>query len=369
MPLRVLDEAEQSLLSYRLSPEEWDALRAKREHLRFPCCDSAVILKTSSLGLQFFAHHRRGDCISGPETADHLAIKALIADSAETAGWKAETEHPGQTPDGERWIADVLCSREGRDGALRIAFEVQWSGQRDEDFVARQERYRRSGIRCIWFKRMSESNSYSGSNEFPIRQSLPMFALIKREEEYRLPHFGNERIQDVVPNILRGRLRFWPRRDAPARIELHESEFVCRGCGAVSNNAAVLRYTELIAGGEGVSCDLTPDDNELFYDSVQHYFGNPRRFGLGGFWKRWMRLFPLSNINRFSKERLANCCSHCHKGLVTEPYWLGAPEKTALVTRTEVDSLPAVPPGRWYYLGKQVPETLPPTRRESASSS
>jgi competence protein CoiA len=106
-----------------------------------PCCGSAGFLRSSKYGVQHFVHARRGTCAWGPETAEHLAIKAAIVRACHAAAYSAETEVAG--PD---WRADVLAVR----GTTRVAFEVQWSVQTLAETVARQERYARDEIRGCW---------------------------------------------------------------------------------------------------------------------------------------------------------------------------------------------------------------------------
>ena len=49
-------------------------------------------------------------------------------------GWDVVTEKHGETPDGERWIADVFCTK----GTVKIVFQVQWPPQSVEEFKRRQ---------------------------------------------------------------------------------------------------------------------------------------------------------------------------------------------------------------------------------------
>ena len=100
----------------------------------------------SKLGTQFFAHKRRGECTSAAETAEHLFVKACIAKAIKGTEWEVSTEQRGQAPDGSVWVADVMASR----AAHRIAFEMQWSAQSQDETARRQEQYRSSGVRGLW---------------------------------------------------------------------------------------------------------------------------------------------------------------------------------------------------------------------------
>jgi len=137
MPLRCLGPDGQSIHSFDLTEADWSALRLENRRsrqLQMPCCGAAVIMKTSPRGLAFFAHKSRGPCQSAPETEAHLALKALAAQAARRAGWTCSTEASGSSTSGERWTADVLPQK----GQAKVAIEIQWSGQTNEESRYRQ---------------------------------------------------------------------------------------------------------------------------------------------------------------------------------------------------------------------------------------
>ncbi len=163
MPLRCLDPTGQSIQSFDLEEEQWRALafeNRKACSLKMPCCGSQVILKKSHLGTQFFAHKAVGTCPATPETEAHLQLKKAAVDAARANGWEARTEMPGNSPSGEQWTADVLAQQ----GKHKVAVEIQWSGQTNDETMRRQERYRQSGIRGLWLLRQPG---------FPITHDLP----------------------------------------------------------------------------------------------------------------------------------------------------------------------------------------------------
>ena len=55
--------------------------------LLMPCCDAPAIPKTSTLGLQFFAH-ASGACGSSPESPWHQASKEAVAAAAKSLGYR-----------------------------------------------------------------------------------------------------------------------------------------------------------------------------------------------------------------------------------------------------------------------------------------
>ena len=163
MPLRCLDPAGKSVHSFDLSDDEWQALvleNRRVRHLRMPCCNSPLMLKRSRLGTRFFAHMKSGACATGAETEEHLELKRMVVEAARSRGWTAQTEIAGITPAGEQWRADVLAQK----GTAKIAVEIQWSRQTNDETLRRQERYKQSGIRGLWLLRQPGH---------PVTHSLP----------------------------------------------------------------------------------------------------------------------------------------------------------------------------------------------------
>ena len=159
----LLDPTGRGIQAFDLADEQWRALELKNRktrHLRMPCCGSQVILKKSHLGTQFFAHKTVGRCATAPETEAHLQLKKTVVDAARANGWEAATEVPGASPLGEQWTADVLAKKKTH----KVAVEIQWAGQTNEETMRRQERYRQSGIRGLWLLRQPG---------FPITHDLP----------------------------------------------------------------------------------------------------------------------------------------------------------------------------------------------------
>lgn len=167
MPLRCRNPLTgRDVHAFDCDAQEWRALAEENRcahHLRFPCCMAEVVLKTSRRGRQFFAHKAKGNCTTAPETEAHLRLKEMAVTAARANAWDAATEVRGSSPDGERWIADVLA----RKGAHKVAVEIQWSGQTNEDTLARQTRYARSGVRGLWLLRQS---GFPTCHDFPAAQ-------------------------------------------------------------------------------------------------------------------------------------------------------------------------------------------------------
>jgi hypothetical protein len=169
MPLRAVSNSG-NLQAFEYDAQSWAELKGdyRRLNLTLPCCGIAAIPKTSALGNFFFAHARKDECITAPESAEHLYCKNLIAQAAQSADWVVTTERRGVSPVGEDWIADVFCEK----GNAMIAFEVQMAPQTIEETVRRQLRYKASGVRAAWLLGRKASLIADGCNK-----DLPAFTL------------------------------------------------------------------------------------------------------------------------------------------------------------------------------------------------
>ena len=183
MPLRALSNSK-NINAFEFEESTWQTFKTtyKSLNLRLPCCNAPAIPKTSKLGNFFFAHKNRDECITEPESAEHIYLKSIIAKAAIDAGWLVVTEFPGQSNEGERWIADVYCEK----GKARVALEVQVSYITYEALKLRTERYQNSGVRAAWFILNAKFNrSYAESSK-----AVPLF----RVNEFKhgdLPYVEN----------------------------------------------------------------------------------------------------------------------------------------------------------------------------------
>lgn len=207
-----------NILSIDLSAVEFDALRRRRD-LMMACCETQAVAKRSVNGLPFFAHAQRKACEYASETEFHLKGKALIREAARAAGWQAEVEVSGQSPQGERWRADVLCVS----GTRRVAFEMQHSGLSLANLGERQARYQASGVRGMWFMRTHERRL--GEPQV-WQQATP--ALYVTEQHWvpslKLP------LGDVVHLALRGELIHFPAGVGPLCLTAVAHFYPCRWC-------------------------------------------------------------------------------------------------------------------------------------------
>lgn len=200
MPLRAYLAGE-PLVAFKISQSDWEVLKRSEERkaITLPCCNSRAVVKTSSLGTQYFAHYRKSpDCLSESESKEHLRLKYLVAAAAEAAGWDVTTEFIGQSPQGTTWIADVFCIR----GKAKVAIEIQLSSQTSKELIARQHRYAESGVRAAWFMKSNVYHNVKDENQ----QEFPRFEVTDYGSENSDPMISefNLTLKDFVVRLLTG---------------------------------------------------------------------------------------------------------------------------------------------------------------------
>lgn len=221
MPLRA-STRDGDINAFDYSEAEWEKLKKSYRTIgiQMPCCGADAIPKTSVRGLQYFAHHARGECSSESESAEHLFVKKLVAKGAIAAGWDVKTEWRGCSPSGEEWVADVFAIR----GKAKIALEIQLSRQTRDETVRRQQRYKDSGVRAAWFG----SAAVFGSDTSSSSQSTPFF-LIDRPNLNQVPkvHGVNVPIDEFVSYLLAGNVKWRPHS---CRMIIEFVEDTCWNC-------------------------------------------------------------------------------------------------------------------------------------------
>lgn len=315
MPLRCFDPIENnSIHAFDLSADEWRALvleNRKSRHLRMPCCLSMVTLKTSRRGTHFFAHKVVGDCSTALETEAHLRLKRMAVEAARINGWDAETEVVGITPSGEQWKADVLAHK----GKHKVAVEIQWSSQTNEEVLRRQERYAQSGVRCLWLLRQTG---------FPVNHALPAARISGNAEEgfaalvSSISGGQSVPIQELLNAAFSKRLRFGVPLGFVATVSIRAGYMFCWSCGA---------QTKIITGID-VALGLNqyefsvPDLGKYpdLFEAIRSRL--PEDLGLGAIKRRFSK----------TQERfyLSNGCTHCDN-LIGEYFEFHAREDEQLV--------------------------------------
>lgn len=289
MPLRCVDtnNKQTSIQAFDLSHDEWDALRIANRanhHLVMPCCPSQAVLKRSPLGKQFFAHKSKVDCVTAPESEDHLHLKEMAVKTARAHGWTANTEMTGTTPSGETWRADVFAQK----GKHKVAVEIQLSSQTYEEILRRQARYEQSGIRCFWLLRkpLKRAPTYE----------LPAAQVIGTPGSFLAIGVP---MQEFFDALFSGRLRFGVPVNFAATVRVYTRPMECWRCKAETR---IIGAFEVAFGPN--ECRLSVLDLDKFPDIFEEIRGRlPNNLGTGIIKPRF------SNI--MGHPYLSNGCAHC----------------------------------------------------------
>lgn len=286
MPLRCLD-GETAIHAFDLSADAWKALaedNRKRRHLRMPCCQALVTLNRSRLGTQFFRHKAVGACTTAPETEAHLRLKRLAVEVARAHGWQAWTE----VASGTAWRADVLATK----GDERVAIEIQWSQQSDEETLRRQQHYAASGVRGLWLLRQSR---------FARDAALPAARVSMSEDGHFLAHVSGQTMsaEAFIGAALSARLHYGLPLALPATATINAGEMSCWDCGA---DTPIISSIALSYGPNDIRLsvaefDAFPDLFALVRKQI------PEDAGIGIIRPRFSR-----TMNR---AYLSNGCAHC----------------------------------------------------------
>ena len=311
MPLRCVDDEDRSIEACNFDDEGWKALRAQnraQRHLRMPCCGAEVVLRKSNRGTRHFAHKTNGECEWKPESEVHRYLKELARNSARHAGWKAETEVSGRTPDGEQWTADVLASRDD----YKVAVEIQWSGQTNEETLRRQARYRRSRVRGLWLLRQ---RSFPISKELPaarvggaLQHGLKILVPKCAGDTARRKTINRDWTQSHEPEeffkaVFERRFRYGTEHVNAVTLSIVTDDFNCVQCRSL---------TQIVTGFKGRAGNV-----ELRY-TLKHARANPELGrALQNAVKDRENIGPLrERYNRFDeKTYLINTCARCNAGI------------------------------------------------------
>ncbi|MGR5065026.1 competence protein CoiA [Photobacterium sp. DNB22_13_2] len=296
MPLRATLDGS-AVQSFNYSSNEWGQLKSsyKSRTLTMACCGHKAIPKTSKLGTRYFAHARRGECTSAPETADHLKLKTIVAKAAEDAGWQVTTEFEGMTPGGEKWVADVYCQR----GDKTMVFEVQWSHQSESEYLRRTEKYEASGInRVAWLYR----DRANRDRLYDQPDSLPKFGFIPSDNGYVVPDFDVD-IVEFVEGMFAGRLKWAPKKGDILDAFACYNKSLCLKCGGLNHYVCALEvHTKSGVSLGGELFDLYSSAREVIEANVSRE--RLLEYGIGS-------LDHIYN-KRGGYAYMAHGCLHCN---------------------------------------------------------
>lgn len=321
MPLKCLRGAEEIYAFDVESEDAWEELRkgnAESKDLRMPCCGAGVVLRKSKLGTRHFAHARRGPCSTAPETAEHLLAKMAVVEGIRRTAWAAMPEQVGTAPNGEAWRADVLAAK----GNARVAFEIQWSRQDDEETERRQRRYADAGVRGLWLFRQYD---------FPTGKETPAFRLAfdAGTKAFRVvfpsPHYhpqwlGRDRddkrfwaqsvaLPDFVAGALEGRLRFASALGLRMPVEVDAAFIRCWFCKKETGVVMGLSFaaSRVFPGCHDIPTSIYSMDESLPDGAKAVMSMLPpsllKRHGIGAVKPRYSK--------REGKTYLSNGCVHC----------------------------------------------------------
>lgn len=168
------------IMAHHLSDEVWEQIRiVSRKHggrgLKMRCCGARAVPKHTPGGKRrYFAHFGKAEaCEWVGETDAHIEAKMTALAAASAHGWTADAEVTraawldresaleaslGPCEEGRNWEADVLAIRGGK-MKVRVAIEIQRSGQGRSETHYRDERYTKDGILPFWvfFSRFAAS--------------------------------------------------------------------------------------------------------------------------------------------------------------------------------------------------------------------
>lgn len=279
----------------------------ERRHLAMPCCGSSVAMKTSSRGTFFFAHMGERDCATAPESEQHLQLKHAAVMAARRSGWTAETEVAGLTPSGVAWRADVLAER----ASHRVAVEIQWSSQTNDETLERQAIYRLAGVRGLWLLRQPgfpvsrdlPAVCIGGDLDTGLKAFVPTWEHMRKRDRDRV--YGWHQVlsaEAFFEAVFEERFQFGLKGNSSARVELQVGSCHCWSCGAETN----------ILAGVGVKVS---EDAETVADLVVADFDSQESIILGLVNQLPPHLAPGPIERRFSKTtgetHLSNVCAHC----------------------------------------------------------
>ena len=240
----------------------------------------------------------------------------MTVEIARAHDWTAETEASGTTPSGELWRADVLAWK----GQHRVAIEIQWSAQNNEETMRRQTRYAASGVRCLWLMR---------HRGFPVDRALPAAHIGGTAEAGYTATLKTVTGQQVLPieELLAAafskRLRFGIPIGISGQVEIFVRQRHCWSCRAKTQ---IISDVGVVVGPNKFRFSVSDFDAHLaLFDFIRHRLPNnlqigavKHRFSSPSAGLPQQRMLPLRRALRtvprtrwYRREDLRVC--HCHR--------------------------------------------------------
>ncbi|EMI4429990.1 hypothetical protein V6478_003410 [Providencia rettgeri] len=295
MPIKALLN-DDLIYSFMFSEHEWLQFKKdyKGQSLKMECCGHDAIPKTSQLNNYYFAHKQKSECQGAFESLEHVYLKYQVAKLAHEAGWDVQTEKIGHSPDDEKWIADVYCTK----NKAKVAFEIQVSQQSFHEFKERQLKYSKSGVRCMWLY-LIKTRTYHFINNINSNYELPIFAIqANKKKDYVLPEFDIS-LSEFITGVFNKDLEWRPKNKRKLIVKLIVIKIDCPHCKSETN----------VIIGLDVST-INKDENEYIA------FDEPivKKIIKENVSDSQLASFNISELRKKTrKSNLYNSCSHCNK--------------------------------------------------------
>lgn len=317
---------DEQIYSFVYSLKDWIALKEdKISSFNMACCGNQAILKTSKLGTQFFAHKvkpKSRDCSTGGETTEHIHIKYLVSKRLFECGWSVNVEKRGETPSGEKWIADIYAEKNN----IKLAIEVQWSHQSFVEIKRRQQVYKDSGVRGAWLLRsgsVKHKNAIVGDFMHSTKH-VPVFSIYKNKrksnncyEVYNVNKINVEQgltfkplipiqleLSDFVEKLVSSKIKFHLKSSPTSQLSLDIMKMDCSACNKVTETVVNVRSKNTVYGIEHSSNNYNAPVDRCSENTIDFINANfSQMYGFAPLRSRY--------IKNEGGSYIANSCTHC----------------------------------------------------------
>ncbi len=194
----------------------------------------------------------------------------------------------------------------------KIAIEIQWSPQNIEETKRRQEKYKQSGIRAVWFMRTTQKNKWDVLDYQSY--DLPVFSIWLNKENYQLTASGafhNYDNADLVEiefidffkALMSGDIQYSLKPNAARSLQFAMNTIQCWKCKKPTNTIMEINYFIPHAKGFTKIYRLDVEDLSHTHNEILNHPSLIQSYQYGLIKKR------------FSKTRgeayLSNGCYHC----------------------------------------------------------
>ena len=290
------------VISFDISENDWsrfkNASKSGEATIELLCCGREAYLRTSKLGTQHFVHKSKQKCDWKPESIEHLRAKEIIYKCCIEQGWRAEPEYCF-----EDCIADVYATH----GRRKVAFEVQLTRQSEKDTVIRHEKYKKHGIRCVWFFKRIPGSLVSNKN-------LPAFELCRENNVFYVVISDRRRkFALVLHKLLNGEIKYRNKYTYKNNqiADIYKLYVKCENCGKETPVIGVHSFYMFHCGISGNKMYFDDEDLGCELAALQEN-GIKILSGIGPIKKRFSKIYKSSYWS--------NGCKWC--GAIIEKHYL-----------------------------------------------